>query len=184
MNNTETAQARPNPRKQFTEAVCRAVREEVREVALRVESGRLETVELLAIGHVGFAYRVPGTERRALALHSPRQATGYRWTEAVTAAEAAAIDAAIEATQRGDTRLRAPLDVSGRLELRSRTQSIDPTEWIAAGGPVMWPLVVLLAEAWLGGPPWTTASASLAAIAGLYFYEHAYVMAPQEVPNS
>jgi formate-dependent nitrite reductase membrane component NrfD/ferredoxin len=34
------------------------------------------------------------------------------------------------------------------------------------------------------GAPWAGAVAGLAALIGLYCYEHAYVMAPQEIPNS
>ena len=34
------------------------------------------------------------------------------------------------------------------------------------------------------GSPMLGAAAAVAAIAGLYCYEHAFVMAPQEIPNS
>jgi uncharacterized membrane protein len=36
---------------------------------------------------------------------------------------------------------------------------------------------------WIGGPV-ALAVGVLSAIVGLYLYEHAFVMAPQEVPNS
>ncbi|MCO6451878.1 MAG: polysulfide reductase NrfD [Caldilineales bacterium] len=45
------------------------------------------------------------------------------------------------------------------------------------------PLVLLLAIAFTGMTIWG-AAAAIAAIIGLYFYEYAFVMAPQEVPNS
>ncbi len=35
-----------------------------------------------------------------------------------------------------------------------------------------------------GGGVWLLAAAGLTAVAGLWFFEHAFVMAPQEVPNS
>jgi hypothetical protein len=36
----------------------------------------------------------------------------------------------------------------------------------------------------LVGAPWAGAVAGVLALAGLYAYEHAFVMAPQEIPNS
>lgn len=45
------------------------------------------------------------------------------------------------------------------------------------------PLALLVAGALIGGPLWG-AIAAIAAIAGLYLFEYAFVMAPQEVPNS
>ena len=41
------------------------------------------------------------------------------------------------------------------------------------------PLILILV-----GNPWLAALAGLAAIVGLYFYEYAFVMAPQRIPNS
>jgi hypothetical protein len=41
------------------------------------------------------------------------------------------------------------------------------------------PLALLLA-----GMPLVTALAGVLSIVGLYFYEYAFVMAPQEIPNS
>ncbi len=46
------------------------------------------------------------------------------------------------------------------------------------------PLVLVLATLWISGQPILVAVAGLAAIAGLYAYEYAFVMAPQEIPNS
>lgn len=47
------------------------------------------------------------------------------------------------------------------------------------------PLVILLVGALTGLPsPVALAVAALAAIAGLYLFEHAFVMAPQQIPNS
>ena len=45
------------------------------------------------------------------------------------------------------------------------------------------PLLLLLVGA-PGGLLWLSAIAALVAIAGLYIYEYAFVMAPQEIPNS
>jgi Fe-S-cluster-containing dehydrogenase component/formate-dependent nitrite reductase membrane component NrfD len=46
------------------------------------------------------------------------------------------------------------------------------------------PLALALATIWVTGQPALGAIAGLAAIAGLYAYEYAFVMAPQEIPNS
>jgi formate-dependent nitrite reductase membrane component NrfD len=46
------------------------------------------------------------------------------------------------------------------------------------------PLALALAAIWVTGQPALGAVAGLAAIAGLYAYEYAFVMAPQEIPNS
>ena len=46
------------------------------------------------------------------------------------------------------------------------------------------PLVLVLAATLLTAQPFIGAVAGLCAIAGLYFFEYAFVMAPQELPNS
>ncbi len=46
------------------------------------------------------------------------------------------------------------------------------------------PLALALATVWISGQPVLAAVAGLAAIVGLYAYEYAFVMAPQEIPNS
>ncbi len=46
------------------------------------------------------------------------------------------------------------------------------------------PLAIALATIWLSDQPVLGAVAGLCAIAGLYAYEYAFVMAPQEIPNS
>ncbi|MGD2076813.1 MAG: polysulfide reductase NrfD [Chloroflexota bacterium] len=46
------------------------------------------------------------------------------------------------------------------------------------------PLVLALAALWISGEAVLGAIAGVAAIAGLYAYEYAFVMAPQEIPNS
>ncbi len=50
--------------------------------------------------------------------------------------------------------------------------------WSLTAGHVI-PLALLLA-----GHPLASALAGVLAIVGLYFYEYAFVMAPQEIPNS
>ena len=46
------------------------------------------------------------------------------------------------------------------------------------------PLLLVLAAVFFGGGPLVVILAGLAAIAGMYTYEYAFVMAPQDIPNS
>ncbi|NKQ36268.1 MAG: polysulfide reductase NrfD [Chloroflexi bacterium] len=46
------------------------------------------------------------------------------------------------------------------------------------------PLLLMLAAVFLGGGPLVVILAGLAAIVGMYTYEYAFVMAPQDIPNS
>jgi Fe-S-cluster-containing dehydrogenase component/formate-dependent nitrite reductase membrane component NrfD len=46
------------------------------------------------------------------------------------------------------------------------------------------PLVLMLATTWISDQPLLGAIAGLCAVIGLYLFEYAFVMAPQEVPNS
>ena len=55
---------------------------------------------------------------------------------------------------------------------------------IAVGHVVPLLLAALAIVVWPAWAPWLGAAAALLAIGGLYAYEHAFVMAPQEVPNS
>lgn len=59
--------------------------------------------------------------------------------------------------------------------------------WFWGGGVVaghLVPLALLGAGLVGGGLNWLASLAAIAAIAGLYAFEHAFVMAPQEIPNS
>lgn len=59
--------------------------------------------------------------------------------------------------------------------------------WFWGGGIVLGhlvPLVLLGIGLTAGGLGWLAGLAAIAAIAGLYAFEHAFVMAPQEIPNS
>ena len=118
----------------------------VRDATLRTASGTKETVTLLCVGHVAFAYRT-GDGRLGLAVASPADAAGYRWTEALDARRHEALGAAMDAVRRGDASIDVPLDVSGRIQ---RDSSLDEGGLLGlwkAGGPVMYPLasVALLA---------------------------------------
>ncbi|MEE8105971.1 MAG: MotA/TolQ/ExbB proton channel family protein, partial [Planctomycetota bacterium] len=118
---------------------------------IRTATGELERVELLSAGHMSFAYRVG--DRLGLALSSPADASGFRWSEKLDAENAAALSAAFDAVSSGGGKIELPVDVSGTL--RVETQEAQRGLWglVAAGGPVMFPLafvamlaLVLMAE--------------------------------------
>jgi biopolymer transport protein ExbB len=112
----------------------------VKEATVRTASGELEAVELLAVGHVGFAYRTLKEARIGIALGSPADAVGYRWSEEIRSETAADLAAAMDAIQRGARDVAIPLDVTGRLRVDSVVERWDPRRLFQAGGPLMWPL--------------------------------------------
>jgi biopolymer transport protein ExbB len=120
-----------------------------KETMLRTASGVRERVTLLAAGHVAFAYRTTQGGRVGMALASPADASGYRWTEALEDTQREAIAAAIEAVERGDAEVAVPLDVSGRLRRDATTESAGLAGLWQAGGPVMYPLAFVALFAFL-----------------------------------
>jgi len=108
---------------------------------IRTATGELEGVELLSAGHMSFAYRIG--DRLGLALSSPADASGFRWSEKLDAESGAALRAAFDAVSRGSGKIELPVDVSGTL--RVETQEAQRGLWglLAAGGPVMFPLAFI-----------------------------------------
>ncbi|MFP4143679.1 MAG: MotA/TolQ/ExbB proton channel family protein [Phycisphaeraceae bacterium] len=119
----------------------------VRSTELWTAREQREPVELLHAGHVGFAYLAPGG-RIGLALASPADASGYRWSEDLPAPQAALIRDAITRlqTRRADE-VTLPLDVTGQLRLDAVTADEGLFATLEAGGLVLVPLgaVALLA---------------------------------------
>ena len=112
----------------------------MKEVPVRTASGEVEAVELLAVGHVAFAYRTLDDGRIGIALGSPADASGYRWSEELRSKDAAGLAAAMDAIQRGERDVAIPLDVTGRLRVDSVVEGWDLRRLLLAGGPLMWPL--------------------------------------------
>jgi biopolymer transport protein ExbB len=111
-----------------------------REATVRTARGELEAVELLAVGHVAFAYRTLKEERIGIALGSPADASGYRWSEEIPPNHAADLAAAMDAVKRGARDVAIPLDVTGRLRVDSAVEGWGLRRLFLAGGPLMWPL--------------------------------------------
>jgi hypothetical protein len=86
----------------------RASRVSLREAELWTAPGRREQVELLSLGHAGFAYRTIEDGRFGLALASPQEAQGYRFSEALSPEQQAGIEDAIAAVRAADDSNRRP----------------------------------------------------------------------------
>jgi len=126
-----------------------------------------EPVTLLSAGHVAFAYRTEADGRWGLALASPMEASGHRWSETLAPETRQALSAALEAVQRGGRagggsgggagggsgeaagRALMPMDPGGRLRpgnLRGERTLVDRAR---EGGVVMVPLALVAVAAML-----------------------------------
>ncbi|MDX1683009.1 MAG: MotA/TolQ/ExbB proton channel family protein, partial [Phycisphaeraceae bacterium] len=102
-----------------------------------------EKVQLLMIGHIGFAYRTTEDGRVGLALASPSDASGYRWTEELGRADRSAISDAIDAVGGGSAMVAVPMDPSGRLRPANLQAPVTFFQRIVEGGLVMIPLLLV-----------------------------------------
>jgi biopolymer transport protein ExbB len=131
----------------------------VEEREIHTADGRKRRVELLRVGAVAFAYRTP-EGAVGLALASPKQASGRRWSEDLSPAVEGALRRAFRSLVQGAPeaeRLAVPLDVTQRMTPESA--GADASWWgrLRAGGVVMIPLagvaaialLLMLERAWL-----------------------------------
>jgi biopolymer transport protein ExbB len=123
----------------------RASRVSLRETELWTAPGRREQVELLSLGHAGFAYRTIEDGRFGLALASPQEAQGYRFSEALSPEQQAGIEDAIAAVRAADdqqpTTIHPPADVTGRIAAEAFGQQRHWLSELRAGGIIMLPLL-------------------------------------------
>ncbi|HLU40084.1 MAG TPA: MotA/TolQ/ExbB proton channel family protein [Planctomycetota bacterium] len=122
----------------------------VRRTEIFTATGEREPVRLLVLGSVAFAYVTDRDARVGVALASPAEASGYRWSEDLDPEAASLVRDAVDAVASGQARsVRFPIDASGRLPPDFLTRSASLAERWEAGGPVMFPLafVALLALA-------------------------------------
>ena len=129
----------------------------VEHVKTRTADGFLGDVKLLSVGHVGFAYERLEGGRVGLALSSPADASGYRWTEGLAGSAARQVRRAIREVESGGAGYVAvPMDVTGRLRVDALLPRGTLGSWLRAGGPVMFPLaavailalVLIIERAW------------------------------------
>lgn len=119
----------------------------VKSVTLRTASGQLEKVRLLSVGHVSAAYQVERDESRVgLALASPLDASGFRWTEALPTEPRESLMTAIKTLGGGaspDSLVRLPLDVTGQMPATKDYRQTGLFLMLAKGRMAMIPLLVI-----------------------------------------
>lgn len=119
------------------------------EVEIWTAREQREKVELLRIGHIAFAYHTLADGRLGIALSSPADATGFRWTEKLNAALQADLAAAFDATASAGSSsdalltLAAPMDVTGRLQPETLAGQKTLIDHVREGGLVMLPLAIV-----------------------------------------
>ncbi len=130
----------------------------VRRAELPTASGTVESdVTLLSVAQTRFAYRTPDG-RVALALSSPAEASGYRWSEALAPSVAEATGEAFETLAADDSAwVFVPLDPTGLLVPEELGRDTSLAARLQGGGPLMVPLalVALAALALAGERFWT-----------------------------
>lgn len=104
-------------------------------------SKQRESVRLLHVGHVGFAYQA-SDGRLGLALASPADASGFRWSEDLDAPVAQALKQLFDALENAPdgSLVSIPLDVTGKLRFDPAAADDSFAAMIQSGGLVMWPL--------------------------------------------
>jgi biopolymer transport protein ExbB len=112
---------------------------------VRLASGHVEPAELLTAGNAAFAYRAG--DRYGVALASPSDASGYRWTESLDSRTRERVAAAFAEASSGADTCRVPMDASGMLRVDDELHGWTFARIWESGGPMMWPLaaVALLA---------------------------------------
>lgn len=113
----------------------------VSEADIFTVDGTEETVKLFSLGHVAFAYQTLDG-RLGITLSSPRNASGYRWSENLDSAEQELLRQAIATVESGEAGLiTPPIDPTGRIQ--PETLHAEPSLWerLTGGGFVMLPLL-------------------------------------------
>lgn len=116
----------------------------VRPATIYTADGAREDVRLLSIGNARFAYVTKEGGRVGLALSSPRDASGFRWTEQLSAEQQQQVrDAVAGLAGKQSGWASVPIDPTGSIEPDAIAQK--PTLWsrFAAGGAVMYPLAAI-----------------------------------------
>jgi len=124
-----------------------ATRLTVREANVWTARDESETVRLLSVGHVAFAYETVANGRLGIALASAADATGYRWTENLTSAVKSDLREAFERVAAGEPSVvDVPMDVTGRIQPSALAAHHDDLlTRFREGGLVMFPLAVVAA---------------------------------------
>jgi biopolymer transport protein ExbB len=114
-------------------------------VEVRTVGGLAETVDLLSLGVLAHYYRA-APDRLAVALASPRDAAGYRWTETLPPGGSRSIGDAMDQLRDGPAGLliaSLPFDVTGKVRGDSVMFGDDTLSRLRSGGPVMLPIFLV-----------------------------------------
>ena len=101
----------------------------------------VEEVELLSTGTVAHAYRAPDG-RLAIAVLSPEDASGFRWTEDLDPSTHAALSRAFDDVSKGVATPLVPIDPGSNLRAATGGERTFGDQF-GDGGPVMWPLSLI-----------------------------------------
>ncbi|MEX2670647.1 MAG: DUF3450 family protein [Phycisphaeraceae bacterium] len=110
--------------------------------------GQRETVQLLTAGHVAFAYRSVDGSRFAIAMQSPADAAGYRWSERLPEAVVAQLQEAFAQAERSEP-VVLPMDVTQELRVEAVAEEEGLAAIVQSGGWVMLPLALVALAALL-----------------------------------
>jgi biopolymer transport protein ExbB len=133
----------------WTEALDGAMTVDVRDASIHDSNGKLVNVKLLSIGRAAYAWREPSGPGVGLAMRSPADAAGYRWSQTLPRPIAEALRQAITQQEAGASLVMMPLDVTGRMQADSIGVDHDWVTSIRSGGPVMIPLGLVAAASML-----------------------------------
>ena len=116
----------------------------IKKVSIYTASKKREEVQLLSLGHARFAYATKNGDRVGLALASPEDASGYRWSENIGSNAQELVRQAIAAIEAGkSTLIVVPLDPTGRIQPDTLNQDQNLVQQLRDGGLVMLPLAAL-----------------------------------------
>jgi len=133
----------------------------IRNESVRDPDGVRHEAEVIQVGHVGAYYLAQGRRRVGIALDSPRDASGFRWNEAMLSdAEIGGIIDAAEVLRASDpVSVELPIDVTTVLRDTDLSGRSGVRQWFVSGGLVMYPLVgvAVLAMTMVGQRLWVLA---------------------------
>lgn len=98
--------------------------------------------KVIQVGHVGAYYLIEGSNRVAVALDSPSDASGFRWNEDLLSLdESGQIIQSVDILRgSAPTSIELPIDVTTALRETDLAHRMGISEWFRSGGLVMYPL--------------------------------------------
>lgn len=132
---------------QVEQTLQAAGRIRVQAVVLRTASGLPEKVLLLSVGQVAAAYLVEQDPSRVgLALASPLDARGFRWTESIPEKHRGQLRGTIQSLNGGAAAadvVRVPMDVTGQMPAGREYRKTGLLQVLAKGRMAMIPLLLI-----------------------------------------